>query len=220
LRWSAYVCSRARRKWRWSTLCDRSANSGCFLQPSRIDSHPCKKQRRSATRGSTVACNSMVLMHRYRGHCAFTHGFSCPLPVASHPAILPPMQLSKTELLRRLYSDPAYIQTAHIIGYGGCGPFEFWDAAKHLPCDHQGEFRDAMFDLTRTDRREASPPRYELREDVKKLCWQLLGPPPGHPLREEMDKLKEPPAEPAPVQAEEGHAEKVKKSRKTRGKGR
>jgi hypothetical protein len=42
--------------------------------------------------------------------------------------------------------------------------------------------QDAVYDTTRTDRREASPPRYELREDVKEFCWQLLGSPPGYLL--------------------------------------
>jgi hypothetical protein len=129
-----------------------------------------------------------------------------------------PLGLSKSELLNRLYFDSVYTEAARIIGYGGCGPFEFWDRAKQSPDYKQGKFQSAMFDLTRADRREASPPRYELREDIKKLCWQLLGPPPGHPLREEMDRAKELSAE--AEQGEADHAGKVKKTRKPRGRAR
>ncbi|MCI0457977.1 MAG: hypothetical protein L0Z62_13515 [Gemmataceae bacterium] len=102
------------------------------------------------------------------------------------------MTTTRNQLLYRLYFDRAHTETARIIGYGGCGPFEFWAKAKTLPCSIEGKFRTAMYDLTRTDRREASPPRCELRDDVKRLCWHLLGPPPGHPLREEMDRAEEP----------------------------
>jgi hypothetical protein len=120
--------------------------------------------------------------------------------------------MSKQPLYLRLYFQPVLYEAARIIGYDGCAPFDFWDAAKKLGIPQQKLF-DAVYELTRTDRREASPPRYELREDVKQLCWQLLGPPPGHP--EYVEKAKTP--EPA---AEADQAEPVKKPRKRQGRGR
>jgi hypothetical protein len=80
--------------------------------------------------------------------------------------------------LDKLYTNPVYTAAARIIGYHGCSPFEFWDAAKRLPCYDQSRFQTAMLDLTRADRREASPPRYELTGPARDACWMLLGPPP------------------------------------------
>jgi len=64
---------------------------------------------------------------------------------------------------------------------------------------------NAVYELTRPDRREGTSPCDELRDDVKHCCWQLLGPPPGHPLYEEIHSEQQ-------VQAE--------KVKKPRGKGR
>jgi hypothetical protein len=38
------------------------------------------------------------------------------------------------------------------------------------------KLRSAVYDVTRHDKREEKPSRYELRDDVKDLCWQLLDP--------------------------------------------
>jgi hypothetical protein len=82
-----------------------------------------------------------------------------------------------------------------------------------LPSMQQDLF-DAVYERIRTDRQEASPPRHELRQDVKKLCWQLLGPPPGHPLYKEMHPVPEVP------QPDEAQAEPVKKPGKQQGRRR
>jgi hypothetical protein len=115
------------------------------------------------------------------------------------------------KLLDKLYANPVYAAAARIIGYGGCSPFEFWDAAKLLPIYNQPRFMTAVYDLTRTDRREASPSRYELNGPAREACWMLLGPPPEkedqfwrHPdgTPRERPKKEEPreeaPAEPKP----------------------
>src|SRR5689334_6002413 len=81
-------------------------------------------------------------------------------------------------LLDKLYFREEYWQVTRIIGYAGCTPSDFWDAAKKLPRFAQHKFESALYELTRWDKREASPPRYELRDDVRRFCWQLLGPPP------------------------------------------
>src|SRR4051794_41096580 len=100
-------------------------------------------------------------------------------------------------LLEKLYFREEYWQAARIIGYGGCSPFEFWDAAKLLPNYHQGKFQTAMYDLTRADKREASPPCYEFPAPVRGYVWMLLGPPPEtedqfwrHPDGTPMDRPK------------------------------
>jgi hypothetical protein len=53
----------------------------------------------------------------------------------------------------------------------------FWAATKGLGIP-QAKLLDAVYELTRPDKREATPPRCELRDDVKHLCWQPLGPSP------------------------------------------
>ena len=44
----------------------------------------------------------------------------------------------------------------------------------------------AVHELTRGDKWEEKPPRYEFSGPARDACWQLLGPPPEHPLHEEM----------------------------------
>ena len=111
-------------------------------------------------------------------------------------------------LLEKLYFREEYWQAARIIGYAGIEPFGFWDAAKKLACYNQAKFQRAMYDLTRYDRREASPPRYEFTAPVRKYVFMLLGPAPededwyyrhpdGTPM-ERPTKKPEKPAEPEP----------------------
>jgi hypothetical protein len=104
--------------------------------------------------------------------------------------------MAKDSLISRLYRERALSEAARIIGYGGVEPFAFWDQAKALKIEVDGktvpfigderpsrtkqEVLMAVYDLTRADRREASPPRYELTAPVRKACFGLLGPPPEH----------------------------------------
>jgi hypothetical protein len=92
-------------------------------------------------------------------------------------------------LLLRLAFDPAYYEAARIIGYGGIDMAAFWEQAKQLSILPE-TIRHAVYDLTRYDKREGKPPRYELNEPVRRLCWQLLGPPPEHPLFAEMEEQR------------------------------
>ena len=88
----------------------------------------------------------------------------------------------KKELWRLIYvRDSAHLHAARIIGYAGCTPFAFWDAAKLLPHYDQRKFNDAMLDLTRYHKREGSDPRYELTAEARKAVRALLGPPPEDP---------------------------------------
>ncbi len=85
-------------------------------------------------------------------------------------------------LWRKMFFQEVYTETARIIGYAGIEPFAFWDAAKALNEKHgRQNVQNAVHELTRYDRREASPPRYELTAEARKWCWGILGPPPGHP---------------------------------------
>jgi hypothetical protein len=121
--------------------------------------------------------------------------------------------LTTKQLLRRLYHDKAYVEMARIVGYGGCPLAEFWEKAKPLSIT-QGRLLSAVYDLTRPDKREGPSPHYELMDDVKHCCWQMLGPPPGHLPYAEMRPKAE------PEQTEEAAVDKIKKQRKARGRGR
>jgi hypothetical protein len=82
-------------------------------------------------------------------------------------------------LWQKLYFAEVYAETARIIGYAGTEPLAFWEAARGLADKHgKQKVLNAVYDLTRADRREASPPRYELNGPAREWCWQLLGPPP------------------------------------------
>src|SRR5262249_23086385 len=108
-------------------------------------------------------------------------------------------RMGKT-ILQRLYWERPLYEAARIIGYGGVEPFAFWDQAKALKIEVDGnmvpligderpsrtkqEVLMAVYDLTRADKREGSPPRYELTAEARKASFQLLGAPPDHPLHD------------------------------------
>jgi hypothetical protein len=81
----------------------------------------------------------------------------------------------------RLYFERPIYEAARIIGYARCSPSDFWDKAKQLGIP-QGRLHKAVYDLTRADKQEASPPRYELAAEARQTCYQRLGPAPEHPL--------------------------------------
>jgi hypothetical protein len=140
----------------------------------------------------------------------------------------------------RLYTEPALYKAARIIGYDGVTMSDFWAQAKKLDVP-QDQILPAVYDLTRGDKREEKPPRYELSAPARQACWQLLGPPPEHPWHgrlvkgpplgseeevrqwrarlEEERKAKEQPqeAEAEEPQPEEGEAEPAKKAGRGRG---
>jgi hypothetical protein len=103
--------------------------------------------------------------------------------------LLRPMTLTLTltnnQLLQRIYVDRAYTEVARLIGYEGVEMSAFWAEAKKLGIP-QAKLLSAVYDLTRSDRREERPPRYELSGPAREACFQLLGPPPEHELHGRM----------------------------------
>jgi hypothetical protein len=89
----------------------------------------------------------------------------------------------KKELWRAIYmgSDRVYLHAARIIGYRGCSPCEFYDAAKLLPNYDQRKFERAMEDLTIWKARQPPTLRYEFTAEARKVVKALLGPPPESP---------------------------------------
>jgi hypothetical protein len=129
------------------------------------------------------------------------------------------VNLTTKQLLNRLHFDRAYTEAARIIGYGGIEMSAFWKQAKTLGIPHN-KLLSAVYDLTRTDKREEKPPRYELRGDIRDLCWQLLGPAPEqeeafwrHPDGLPMERPKK------DDEMEQAQGEPEKKPKTRRGQG-
>jgi hypothetical protein len=113
----------------------------------------------------------------------------------------------KDRLDLRLYFDPAYSAMAKAIGYAGVSVPE---AKKKIETLAKRFPREKLVTVIEDIARIEGPkgPNEEgavfLTDEAKKLCWQLLGPPPGHPDHAE-------------AQAESA-AEKGRKTKKGRGK--
>ncbi len=74
------------------------------------------------------------------------------------------MTLTTNQLLHRLYFDRAFTETARIIGYEGVELPAFWAATKKLGIPLE-KLLTAVYELTRGDQREGTPPRYERPEN-------------------------------------------------------
>jgi hypothetical protein len=113
----------------------------------------------------------------------------------------------KERLDLRLYFDPAYAETAKAIGYAGlslpAAKKKIETLAKRFPRE---KLVTVIEEIARIDGPNGTTEEgaVYLTAETKKLCWQLLGPPPGHPDHAE-------------AQAESS-AEKGRKTKKGRGK--
>src|SRR5262245_12058462 len=86
-------------------------------------------------------------------------------------------------LWQRIYQDEVYTEDCRLIGYLGCQYRELWD--KLTPAiDRHGQQRveSATAHLLTYDKQFTvnQPPlaQVQLRAEVRRLCMQLLGPPP------------------------------------------
>lgn len=84
-------------------------------------------------------------------------------------------------LCNRLYFDPAFTELARYVGYAGKPDPAFWDRYRELCRQYPQEvMSQAVNELTEVDR-STEPATIRLTPTARKLCWQLLGPPPEHP---------------------------------------
>lgn len=103
-------------------------------------------------------------------------------------------------LWQRLYYEGCFTEVARLVGYAGFPTAELEGRTGPL-VERFGKaaVEDALRCLT-THSPYREQPVVRLREDVRKLCWQILGPPPEHPLHDyvkgvpEAQKVEEPPA--------------------------
>jgi hypothetical protein len=79
----------------------------------------------------------------------------------------------------RLYFQPHLYELARAIGYQGLPVPAARERIRALADTYGKEnLLAATKELVRIDP-STDPPTARLKEDVRKLCWQLLGPPPG-----------------------------------------
>jgi hypothetical protein len=79
--------------------------------------------------------------------------------------------------IRLYFHEPLYA-LARLIGYEGLPLPQLKERARPLLEKHGKEKMDrAAAELVRIDR-TTDPPTARLKDEVRKLCWQLLGPPP------------------------------------------
>lgn len=115
--------------------------------------------------------------------------------------------IQETPLWQRLYGRPEYYELARKVGYKGC---TYHQLTKHIDelaktYDKQ-KLESASYYLFTFDGQMTVNPKpmaeVKLRENVRRLCWQLLGPPPGHPVsksgRDMVGEQPKPDPQPAP----------------------
>jgi hypothetical protein len=79
----------------------------------------------------------------------------------------------------RLYFQPQLYELARAIGYEGLPVPAAREKVRELAERYgEQELLAAAKELIRIDP-STDPPTARLKEDVRKLCWQLLGPPPA-----------------------------------------
>jgi hypothetical protein len=115
----------------------------------------------------------------------------------------------KPPLHDRLYFEKAMTQTARLIGYDGIDTIDFWKKANKLGLP-AGKVQEALHEITQPGERPKG--RLVLTPGVQKLCFQMLGPYPGHPDYR--------PKEPEPAEETEEPGKHAKKVRKTKGRSR
>jgi hypothetical protein len=84
-------------------------------------------------------------------------------------------------LVLRLYFHPPLYELARLIGYAGLPLDEARQLVQPLRERHgRAAMKAAEAEIVRIDD-QAQPPRVVLTEECKRVCRQLLGPPPGPP---------------------------------------
>ena len=111
--------------------------------------------------------------------------------------------MAKDQLVLRLYFEPQLYELARLVNYGGIRDRDLEPGIKELSGRYGGDrVAQALFELTTKDEKSGV---ITLRPHVRKLCWQLLGPPPEHPeyARYYETNKRNPPENHQPPKAEE-----------------
>jgi hypothetical protein len=81
-------------------------------------------------------------------------------------------------LWQRLNTIPAYIAVARLVGYPGMPEMPFWERYHALCQEHGQPSVQAAVEALVTFDKQHTPPFVRLNVQARRLCWQLLGPPP------------------------------------------
>lgn len=90
---------------------------------------------------------------------------------------------TETPLWERLYHSECWIELARIVGYAGITYRDLLEQAKPLRARFDGQAVDsAVHHLVTFEGDRTCNPKplahVQLRPEIRKICWQLLGPPP------------------------------------------
>lgn len=100
-------------------------------------------------------------------------------------------------LWHRLYFEPLFTELARLIGYDGIAYDQACEKAKPLGERFGKEnVQRAVDAIARVDE-STKPPKLRLTDEARKLCWQLLGPPPTETQTSPPPPPANPPLDPA-----------------------
>ncbi len=117
----------------------------------------------------------------------------------------------KDPLSVRLYFEEPLYELVRVVGYGGIRSDELDEKLKELIARHGGDVvASAFHELTQES--PAAADVTVLKPHVRKLAWQLLGPPPEHPEYGRYWEGRTPPENHQPPKAKE--PPKAKRARK------
>ena len=130
--------------------------------------------------------------------------------VAAPRGILP--LLAKAPLINRLYQEPALYELARLVGYDGLPVPKAKERLEAMCKTYTKEIMSAAAeDIVRVDA-TTDPPTARLKDEARKACFMLLGPPPESPVYERM--YGPPPAEPKNEPEEKVIEKKPKRPRR------
>ena len=78
-------------------------------------------------------------------------------------------------------ADRVDLHAARIVGYGGCSPIAYYDAARKLPNYDHRKYERAVEELTSYGQRIVPVPRLVFTRQARKIVRPILGPPPEDP---------------------------------------
>src|SRR5262249_2604394 len=105
---------------------------------------------------------------------------------AASPDERRPIMSKEQPLWQRIYFDEVFTEVCRAIGYAGCTYREMQQRLEPLNArfDKRGVESAARYLVTYEGQFTSAPKplaHVRLRDEVRRLCWQLLGPPPEHP---------------------------------------
>lgn len=95
--------------------------------------------------------------------------------------------MAKASLCQRLYAEPPLYELARLVGYAGLAVPDAQERLKALTDKYGKEaMAQAAEEIVSIDT-SSTPPTVRLKDNVRKLCFQLMGPAPESPAFERVN---------------------------------